>query len=77
MKRHVVLAALAATLAAGSAIAETAPTDVMFEEGAVAQSLTGAPGNPEAGAEVASTRALGNCVACHVVSALKIGRAHV
>jgi sulfur-oxidizing protein SoxX len=70
MKRHVVLAALAATLAAGSAIAETAPTDVMFEEGAVAQSLTGAPGNPEAGAEVASTRALGNCVACHVVSAL-------
>ncbi|MDF2140001.1 sulfur oxidation c-type cytochrome SoxX [Paenirhodobacter sp. CAU 1674] len=70
MKRHVVLAALAATLAAGSAIAETAPTDVMFEEGAVAQSLTGAPGSPEAGAEVASTRALGNCVACHVVSAL-------
>ncbi|MDF1619402.1 sulfur oxidation c-type cytochrome SoxX [Pseudothioclava nitratireducens] len=69
MKRHVVLAT-AVIFAAGAAFAETAPTEVTFEEGAVAQSLTGVPGNPEEGAKVAATRPLGNCVACHEISAL-------
>lgn len=49
---------------------EVAPADVVFEDGAIAASLTGAPGNPEAGAEVISSRALGNCVACHEVGAM-------
>ena len=73
MNRHVLwMACAATTFAAGIASAETAPTDVQFDEtGAVAQSLTGAPGNAEEGAKVASTRPLGNCVACHQVSALK------
>ena len=70
MNRHVVLTAAAVTLATGVAFAETAPTEVQFEEGAVAQSLTGQPGNAEEGAKVATTRSLGNCVACHQVSSL-------
>lgn len=69
MKRHVALAS-AAILIAGAACAEIAPTEVKFEEGAVAESLTGVPGNAEEGAKVASTRPLGNCVACHEISAL-------
>lgn len=62
-----------AVLVAAAAQAQTpvAPTEVEFSEyGEVAASLSGAPGSPEAGAEVMSTRSLGNCVACHQVSAL-------
>lgn len=73
MNRHVMWAAFAvASFAAAQTHAEIAPTDVSFDEaGAVAQSLTGAPGNAEEGAKIAATRPLGNCVACHQVSALK------
>lgn len=53
------------------AMAEVAPGDVVWEQdGSVAQSLTGAPGNPEEGAKVMTTNALGNCVACHQVGAM-------
>lgn len=52
----------------GAAHAETvAPTSVAFEDGAVAQSLTGVAGNAEEGAKVVSTKSLGNCVACHEI----------
>ena len=63
---------LVATLAAGTAIAgPVAPADVVYSEyGAVETSLSGAPGNPEDGAKVMTNRSLGNCVACHQVSAL-------
>lgn len=72
MTRHVLWAACAVTsFAAAQASAEIAPTAVAFDEaGAVEVSLTGAPGNPEEGAKIAATRPLGNCVACHQVSAL-------
>ena len=62
----------ASVLAAGSAFAEpVAPGDVQFDEyGAVETSLTGQAGDPAKGAEVLSKRSLGNCVACHQVSAL-------
>lgn len=67
--------ALAALLAAGTgaaSVAETAPAQVAFdEEGGIVQSLTGAPGDAAAGAKVMSSRAEGNCVACHQVSSLK------
>lgn len=49
---------------------ETAPEDVSFIEGKIETSLTGAPGDPEAGIKVMTTAALGNCVACHTISAL-------
>ncbi|MCM2562367.1 sulfur oxidation c-type cytochrome SoxX [Lutimaribacter sp. EGI FJ00015] len=63
---------LAATLVTGAAFAaEIAPSDVQFDEyGAVDQSLTGTPGNPEEGEKIMTNRGLGNCVACHEVSAL-------
>lgn len=64
---------LAAALVAAVALpasAETGPKDVVFEEGAVAQSLTGVPGDAAEGAKVMSTNALGNCVACHTIEAM-------
>ncbi len=64
------IAAFVALVPLAAFAQEVAPSDVVFEDGAVAASLTGVPGNPEAGAEVISSRALGNCVACHEVSAM-------
>lgn len=69
MKRQIAMGILI-SLAAGSAHGDTAPGDVNYAEGAVAQSLTGAPGDAAEGAKVMSNRALGNCVACHMVSAM-------
>ncbi len=46
------------------------PSAVVFEDGSVAQSLTGTPGNAEQGKIIMSTNSLGNCVACHEVSAM-------
>lgn len=64
------LAAAALSAVAATALADPiAPTDVVFDGGAVGQSLTGAPGNAEAGPAVMD-RDAGNCVACHQVSAL-------
>jgi len=61
------LAALVVTLVLGAQAhaGEVAPTDVQIVDGAAAVSLTGAPGDPEAGAEVFANRKLGNCLACH------------
>ncbi len=51
--------------------AEVAPKDVQYnEDGAVAASLTGQPGDAASGAVIAGTKSLGNCVACHQVTAL-------
>jgi sulfur-oxidizing protein SoxX len=50
--------------------AEIAPTAVKYEDGAVSQSLSGAPGDPAAGREIVGNKSLGNCVACHAVSDL-------
>lgn len=72
MKRQLVLAASAVMLSAALAQAEVAPTAVTFgETGEVATSLTGAPGDAAEGSKVATTRALGNCVACHQISTNK------
>jgi len=62
----------AALVMAGSAFAaEVAPADLAFEDGAVGQSLTGVAGNPDEGKKVFVNRGLGNCLACHSVSALE------
>jgi len=58
-------------LAAGAGVvaaAEVAPEDVVYKDGAVEMSLTGAPGDPAAGRKVIGTKKLGNCVACHEIS---------
>ncbi len=63
---------LAAILAAGAAFANpVAPADVVFtEDGAVEASLSGAPGDAASGAQIMKTKSLGNCIACHEVTAL-------
>lgn len=63
---------LAAMLLGGAAVADVvAPGDVqMGEYGDVAASLTGQAGDVAAGEKVMTSRALGNCVACHQVSSL-------
>ncbi|SHK02102.1 sulfur-oxidizing protein SoxX [Shimia gijangensis] len=62
---------LAAIMTAGAAIAgPVAPADVVFSEGAVAASLSGQPGDVANGAKIMSSKKLGNCIACHEVTAL-------
>lgn len=57
-------------LSAGMAVAEAPmPSDVQFEDGAVAASLTGVAGDPAAG-RVIMNKGAGNCIACHMVSDL-------
>jgi sulfur-oxidizing protein SoxX len=70
MKRQLLLGLILTAAAGVAASAETAPADVAYEDGAVAQSLSGTAGNPEEGAKVVSTRSLGNCVACHTITAM-------
>jgi sulfur-oxidizing protein SoxX len=43
---------------------------VACNEGAVVASLSRAPGDAQVGMTVISTAALGNCVACHQISAV-------
>ena len=66
--RNLFVLCAAATMAIPSALsAETAPRDVVFGEyGEVMEPLTDVPGDPEAGYTAATTKGLGNCMACHV-----------
>lgn len=70
MNRTSVLGLVLSVMAVPAAMAETAPADVAFQEGAVSASLSGAPGDPENGVKVMTTAAKGNCVACHVVESI-------
>lgn len=47
-----------------------APSSVVYENGAISQSLTGVAGDSAAGRETMIDRGLGNCVACHESTAL-------
>lgn len=62
------IVALSASVAV--AATEISPTDVAFDEGTVAQSLSGVAGDPASGREIVGNKSLGNCVACHQVSDL-------
>ncbi|WP_376780403.1 sulfur oxidation c-type cytochrome SoxX [Paracoccus jeotgali] len=65
-------AAALVALAVAPALASDppAPSDVVFDSGSVASSLTGQPGDVEEGKRIMSTNSLGNCVACHEISAM-------
>ncbi|MGP3698815.1 sulfur oxidation c-type cytochrome SoxX [Rhodobacter sp. NSM] len=65
--RHQYLPGIVAACLALPALAVTGPHDLQFTEGALDGSLTGTPGDPEAGAKVMTTRPQGNCVACHQI----------
>ena len=61
------IAAIAVCASAGIATAEdVSPSAVMFEDGAVAVSLTGVAGDPVAGRAAFINRKQGNCLACHM-----------
>lgn len=70
--RIIPIMAVAAALSAGAAQAEDVkPMDVSYDDyGAIEASLTGAPGDPAEGKKVMTNRGLGNCIACHEVTAL-------
>ncbi|MBW4963612.1 sulfur oxidation c-type cytochrome SoxX [Sulfitobacter sp. CW3] len=65
---YALVASVAVTTSAFAA--EVAPTAVSYTDGAVEMSLTGVAGNAEEGAKIVGSKKLGNCVACHEVSAL-------
>ncbi len=69
MKRALGVAAVLVASAVSAQGSEITPSDVVYEDGAVAQSLTGVAGNAEEGAKIMNKGA-GNCIACHEVSAL-------
>jgi len=65
--RIAVATVLALTLGVSVASAEIVkPGQVEIVDGAVAQSLTGQPGDPDKGRQWFMGRKLGNCLACHV-----------
>lgn len=70
MTRQLWLASVVALSITTPAVSETAPTAVAYAEGAIEQSLSGAPGNAEEGMKVMTTAALGNCVACHQIGTM-------
>lgn len=71
MKTSILTAVLVMATAAGVVAEDVAPTAVKYEDGTVAQSLSGAPGDAERGREIVGNKSLGNCVACHEVTDLK------
>ncbi len=67
--RTAVAAAVAIGWVATVAAEGVLPKDAVYVEGAIAVSLSGKAGDPEAGAKIMNKGA-GNCIACHQVSAL-------
>lgn len=66
-----VFTTIAAGLLASSAFAnEVLPTAVSYDDGAVAQSLSGVAGDATQGRLIVGSKKMGNCVACHQVSDL-------
>jgi L-cysteine S-thiosulfotransferase len=65
MKRHIIIGMAISALGANVAVAQVAPENVTYTDGAIEQSLSGAAGNAEEGKKVFGSRALGNCVGCH------------
>jgi len=77
--RRSLAAAFALCLAAGDALAQqpaAEPIKLDVTNDSLPKSLTGAPGNIEAGKKVFLTRTLGNCLACHQVTSLKSEEFH-
>jgi sulfur-oxidizing protein SoxX len=71
MYGRILLGALASAVMVSAAVADIAPADIQWvDETAIPASLTGVAGDPVAGAAVLSTRSAGNCVACHVITAM-------
>lgn len=71
--KYLALAFVGATALTAVGIAKAAmvePRDVKIDDMMIASSLTGQPGDPGKGADAFKGRKLGNCLACHVNSAM-------
>lgn len=65
--KYLAIIGTCAALSASAVFAESVmPSKVMFDDGAVSASLSGAMGDPVEGRKVFANRKLGNCLACHV-----------
>lgn len=77
MKAKFLLAVALADVAIAARADAPAPDAVVYSEyGEILDSLTGVPGDPVRGAVVMTTRSLGNCIACHQVTALESAQFH-
>lgn len=65
---HICAAALMVPCAA---LADVAPKDVAYVDGAVEASLTGSAGDAVEGRSIVGSKSKGNCIACHMVSELE------
>jgi sulfur-oxidizing protein SoxX len=70
MRISVLTATMVALISTGVQADEVLPTAVVFTDGAVAQSLSGVPGDPVNGRAIVGDKAQGNCIACHQVTDL-------
>ena len=67
--RRIALAFLVTVMTAASSFSEVIkPSEVVFQDGAVMDSLTAHLGDPANGRKVFMNRKQGNCLACHVNS---------
>ncbi|RBI82775.1 sulfur oxidation c-type cytochrome SoxX [Rhodosalinus halophilus] len=79
MKRTGTMLAGALIAMSAAAQAETVvdPQEVVFGEyGEVTEPLTSTPGDPARGEEIMVTKSAGNCISCHMVSALDYAPFH-
>lgn len=72
--RRLLPAAFICLLATAAGAQEPIRLDIIND--LLPKSLTGAPGNADAGRKVFLTRTLGNCLACHQVTSLKSEEFH-
>ncbi len=70
MERNLIAVMVFAASTVGLSAADIAPSDVKFDEGSVATSLSGVAGDATMGRKIVGSKKLGNCVACHQVSDL-------
>lgn len=70
MKRSLIAAVVVCAGASFASAEIVAPADVKIVDMAVAESLTGVPGDPANGRKVFANRKKGNCLACHANSDL-------
>lgn len=71
-RKALLVLGVTASLATAGYAADVAPNDVVYDDyGSIEASLTGVAGDAAAGEKVMTTRALGNCIACHQVTALE------
>tara|TARA_B100000787_G_C16178383_1_gene290338 strand:- start:158 stop:607 length:450 start_codon:yes stop_codon:yes gene_type:complete len=64
--KNIFMITAVSVLSVTTAFADTVPSDVSFNDGAVLASLTAVSGDAAAGRNTFKSRKLGNCLACHM-----------